>query len=63
MDNSEGSRAFTYWEYVYSMWVRGDNTLENAKKPEYGSALDAKELYPDIPVRKLVDYAQEYYVE
>ncbi|EJD05565.1 NAD-binding protein [Fomitiporia mediterranea MF3/22] len=35
-------------EYAYSIWIRGDNTVENAKKEEYGSALDARELYPEL---------------
>lgn len=48
-------------EYRYSLCIRGDNTIENAKKAEYGSALDARELYPDIKVRKFVDYARENY--
>lgn len=49
------------WEYQYSLCIRGDNVIENAKKPEYGSALDARELYPDIEVKKLEDYARENY--
>ena len=50
-------------QYAYSIWVRGDNTIENAKKPEYGGALDAKELYPDLvkELRSLEDYAKEFY--
>ncbi|KAL5495816.1 hypothetical protein ACEPAI_1280 [Sanghuangporus weigelae] len=48
-------------DYVYSLWIRGDNTVENAKKEEYGGALDAKELYPDLgeELRTLEDYAKE----
>ncbi|OCB85047.1 NAD-binding protein [Sanghuangporus baumii] len=30
------------------LWVKGDNTVENAKGAEYGAALDAGELYPDL---------------
>ncbi|KAL5533672.1 hypothetical protein ACEPAG_132 [Sanghuangporus baumii] len=50
-------------EYSYSIWVRGDNTVENAKKAEYGGALDARELYPDIgkELRTMEDFAKEYY--
>ncbi|KAL5498554.1 hypothetical protein ACEPAH_1908 [Sanghuangporus vaninii] len=49
--------------YEYSIWVRGDNTVENAKKKEYGGALDARELYPDIgkELRTVEDFAKEYY--
>lgn len=46
-------------EYMLSGWVRGDNTLENAKRPEYGGALDARELYPDIKVRTLEQAMRE----
>ena len=45
-------------EYTYSMSVLGENTLENAKKLGY---LDAHELYPDIPVQSLAEYAKEFY--
>ena len=52
----------TFWhEFMYSLWVRGDNLVENAKKPEYGNALDAKELYPDLKLHRLEDYAKEVY--
>ena len=51
----------TFKEYIWSIWVRGDNTVENAKKPEYGEALDARELYPDLKLRTLEDYAKELY--
>ena len=50
-----------WYESLWSMWVRGDNIVENAKKPEYGNALDAKELYPDLKLHRLMDYAKEVY--
>ena len=53
-----------HYDYWYSLWVRGDNTVENAKKGEYGaSALDARELYPDLgkELRSLEEYARELY--
>ena len=52
---------FAIWDYVLSIWFRGDNTMENAKREEYGSALDARELYPDVKVKKLEEYAKEFY--
>ncbi|THG97682.1 hypothetical protein EW145_g7565 [Phellinidium pouzarii] len=55
-----GMRAMA--EYKYSGWVRGDNTIENAKKEKYGGALDARELYPDLKVRTLEEFANEYYL-
>ncbi|KAL5514250.1 hypothetical protein ACEPAG_2338 [Sanghuangporus baumii] len=50
-------------EYLYSVWVRGDNTVENAKKAKYGGALDARELYPDMgkELRTMEDFAKEFY--
>ena len=35
-------------EFMHSLWVREDNLTARAKRPEYGNALDAKELYPDF---------------
>lgn len=49
--------------YTNSIWLRGDNTVESAKKPEYGSALVAKELYPDLQLRTVLDYVKEVYAE
>lgn len=48
------------YEYMRSCWVRGDNTVEKAKLPEYGGALDARELYPDIEVHSLEEVMVEY---
>lgn len=47
-------------QYGTSLWIRGDSTVENAKKPEYGGALDAKELYLDLAkeLRSLEEYAK-----
>ncbi|KAL5521733.1 hypothetical protein ACEPAF_2481 [Sanghuangporus sanghuang] len=60
-DSSDKDRTAT--EYVYSLWVLGDNTVENAKKEEYGGALDARELYPDIgkELKTIEDFAKEFY--
>ncbi|KLO11934.1 NAD-binding protein [Schizopora paradoxa] len=49
------------YEYMNSMFIRGDNTVENAKKPEYGGALDARELYPHIKVLSLEEFAKQLY--
>ena len=57
----EGSMAQSGAEYVLSFLVRGDNTVENAKKPEYGGALDAKELYPHLKVTMVEDVARLIY--
>lgn len=43
-----------------SLWIRGDNTIANAKRPEYGEALDARELYPDFKPRTLEQLMREY---
>ncbi|KAI4518959.1 NAD(P)-binding protein [Schizophyllum commune Loenen D] len=46
-------------EYNRSLYVRGDNTVENAVKD---GALNAKELYPDMYPRKSVaEFAETWY--
>ncbi|KAI0705274.1 NAD(P)-binding protein [Cerioporus squamosus] len=45
-------------EYLYSMHILGENTLENAKRLGY---LDARELYPDIATTTLEECAKKYY--
>ncbi|KLO11918.1 NAD(P)-binding protein [Schizopora paradoxa] len=57
----DGSWDQIGYEYIYSMFVRGDNTVENAKKPEYGGALDARELYPHLEVSSIKDAAKAIY--
>ena len=49
------------WEYMYSMFVRGDNTVENAQKHDYGAALDARVLYPDLAVTSLEEFVRRSY--
>lgn len=51
----------TLWQYHKNMWVLGENTVENAKKEEFGGALDARELYPDLKVKTLREVAPAYY--
>lgn len=46
------------WEYMDSLYVRGDNSLEGAKKSGY---LIAQELYPDVPLQSAEEWAKEYY--
>ncbi|KXJ88140.1 hypothetical protein Micbo1qcDRAFT_166786 [Microdochium bolleyi] len=43
-------------EYKYTQAVRGDNTPEHAK---YLGYLDATELYPDVKIKTIEDYARE----
>ncbi|KAI0359477.1 NAD-P-binding protein [Trametes cingulata] len=45
-------------EYMYSMHILRENTLENAKRLGY---LDARELYPDVPKHTFEEFAREYY--
>ncbi|KAI0364826.1 NAD-P-binding protein [Pilatotrama ljubarskyi] len=45
-------------QYMYSIHVLGENTLENAKRLGY---LDARELYPDMPKHTLEEFAKYYY--
>ena len=55
----DGVMAFVY-EYIRSLRIRGDNTIANARRPDYGGALDARELYPDIKLRILEQVMQEF---
>ena len=50
-------------QHLYAMFIRGDNVVENAKKEEYGGALDARELYPDIAkeLTSLEGFAKQHY--
>ncbi|KLO11941.1 NAD(P)-binding protein [Schizopora paradoxa] len=48
-------------EYVLSICIRGDNTVENAKKPGYGGAMDARELYPNLKVLTVEEVARLVY--
>jgi hypothetical protein len=43
---------------VYSIYFRGDNTVETAKLQ---GALDGRELYPELKLQSLEEYAQEFY--
>ena len=58
----ENSEVYIHYalEFKRSMWVRGDNTIANAKRPEYGDALDVQELYPDFKPRKLESIMYEF---
>ncbi|KAI5885473.1 NAD(P)-binding protein [Schizophyllum commune H4-8] len=52
-----GVRALN--EYNRSLYVRGDNTVENAVKD---GALNAKELYPDMyPRKSIAEFAETWY--
>ncbi|TRM68620.1 hypothetical protein BD626DRAFT_394932 [Schizophyllum amplum] len=45
-------------EYAQSLFVRGDNTRDNAVR---GGALDARELYPEYKSRTVAEFAETYY--
>ncbi len=45
-------------QYLISLYVLEENTLANAKRLGY---LDARELYPDVPVQSLEEFAKEFY--
>lgn len=47
-----------FLQYLFCLWIRGDNTLENAK---HMKKLDGRELYPDFKVTTLEEYAQAFY--
>ena len=48
----------TWAEYQYSIHILGEDSLESAKKL---GALDAHELYPDIPRTTFEKFAEAYY--
>ncbi|CDO72668.1 hypothetical protein BN946_scf184985.g87 [Trametes cinnabarina] len=48
----------SWTEYMLSMHVFRENTLENAKRLGY---LDARELYPDVPQHTVEEFAKEFY--
>lgn len=50
--------SLVWCKYMQSLCIQEDNTLANAKRLGY---LDARELYPDIPVRSVEDFAEEFY--
>ena len=50
-----------FWEYAVSMYVRGDNTVANAVKSEYGAALDARVLYPEFKPKTFAQFIEEFY--
>ncbi|RPD58089.1 NAD-P-binding protein [Lentinus tigrinus ALCF2SS1-7] len=53
------SHAMQSWnEYIYSIQILHENTLENAKRLGY---LDARELYPDIATTTLEECAKGFY--
>ncbi|EIW53909.1 NAD-P-binding protein [Trametes versicolor FP-101664 SS1] len=47
-------------QYMYSLHILRENTLENAKRLGF---LDARELYPDIPKFSLEEFAKDYYAK
>jgi len=57
----DGSLTQMGYEYILSMFVAGDNTVERAKRPEYGGALDAQELYPHLKVTSMEEAAKSLY--
>lgn len=48
-------------DYLLSLFARGDNTVEKAKRPEFGGALDARELYPHLKVTTVEEVARSIY--
>jgi len=49
------------WQYVYSTINHGDSTVENAVKEEYGSALDARVLCPDLKATTVEGFVRNSY--
>lgn len=47
-----------WYEYMNSLYIRGDNTVENARS---WGALIGKDLYPDLDGQSVADYVKEYF--
>ena len=50
----------TLYEYVYSIYICGDNTVENAKRQ---GGLDARVLYPDYVPKTIEQVARSFYAQ
>jgi len=46
------------YQYLYSLYICGDNTVENARRQ---GGLDARTLYPDFTPKTLMQAAKELY--
>lgn len=56
----QAAMSVNWAQYMYSLHILRENTLENAKRLGF---LDARELYPDIPKFSLEEFAKEYYAK
>lgn len=45
-------------DYAWSVFARGDNTVEAAMSL---GILDARELYPDVKIEPFEDFARNFY--
>ena len=54
----QAAMKVAYGQYMLSLHFLRENTLDNVKRLGY---LDARELYPDVPVQSLEEYAKEFY--
>lgn len=57
----DGSFARLGAEYMLSLYIKCNNTVDNAKKPAYGGALDARELYPHVNVTTVEEVAKFFH--
>jgi len=58
-NNNDAEHGQNLWyQLAYSLYFRGDNTIETAKSQ---GALDGRELYPELKFQSLEEYAQEFY--
>ena len=56
--NKVENKKNPWYQLMYSLYFRGDNTIETAKSQ---GALDGRELYPELKFQSLEEYAQEFY--
>lgn len=57
----DGTFAQVGAEYLLSLYAKGNNIVEKAKRPEFGGALDARELYPHLKVTTVEEVARSMY--
>jgi len=56
--NKAENKKNPWYQLMYSLYFRGDNTVETAKSQ---GALDGRALYPELKYQSLEEYAQEFY--
>lgn len=59
-DDAMVQMVFNWYQYMHSIHILRECTLENAKRKGY---LDAHELYPDIRQYSVEEFAKGFYAQ